>query len=44
MSLLKQELIQAIRKQRRRVWKEEATYVYLMALNTEVLGVGQGYR
>lgn len=44
MSLLKLGLIQAIRRQGRGVWEEEVTYVCLMALNTEVRGVGRGYR
>lgn len=43
MSLLKQELIQAIREQRRAVWEEEATCVSLMALNTQVFRDGQSY-
>lgn len=42
MSLLKRPLIQAIRKQSEGVWEEEVTYVWLMALNTELNGVGQG--
>lgn len=42
MSLLKRRLIQAIRKQSEGVREEEVTYVWLMALNTELNGVGQG--
>lgn len=41
MSLLKRQLIQAI-KQSEGVWEEKVTYVWLMALNTELNGVGQG--